>query len=189
MLPFLSYLMDKRDCYWDLSNQKLSAQTFAYKLREVFHIANLAKLSDGAPMYPELAGLDQRVTIEVTGETVYARFNKDPVDAAALPRDLSQNHTALASPPTPIRQVSYTLETINALWSKRQGDSVHLPMYLPGPDELIRLYHWGQALTPRALIMPSDNATTLVVEDESILGAEWTPDELETDAPSLPLTP
>jgi hypothetical protein len=174
----MGVLLNGEDCKWDFTKSKTPAQTFAYRLREAFSIA---RLHPGK--FPPLDAIAEDVVVEVEGNIVYARLGKkmhaplpDPVAQYATRGDLSILGGA-ANPPTPIR---YSLATIQALWSKRQGDSIMLAMYVPDDTELYTLYAWGMQQTPRVMLMPADTELTLIEASDELVGMNWEPEQPES---------
>ncbi len=177
LLPFFKHLLEGQDCYWNLTDRKVTARTFGYRMREALYISKTAV--DPATkqlLFPDLAAIADQVRIKEEGERVYGIF-QDKLDGVELSQSLGELPPDEA-PSVALRPTNYSIVVIEALWNKRQGASVYLPMYVPDNDALSRLYEWGQRQQPVVLIMPTDNATTLVEYDEDIVEAAWTPDDV-----------
>lgn len=179
LYPWLTHLIAGEDCFWDLTGRKVSAETLAYRIREVLYISRIAQKPNGDLMYPELAAIADDVVVEVEDTRVIARFGKimnvplpEPVAQLAERKHVSSMYTAAKS-------VTYNLETIKLLWSKRQGDKVHLPMYTPDQQTLLDIYNWAQTQTPVVMIMPADDALNLVAFDPELEGIDWTPEDTQ----------
>lgn len=177
LLPFFTHLLEGRDCYWNLTDRKVTAQAFGYRMREALHISKSARTDpNGLLLFPALAAIADQVKIRVEGDRVYGIF-QDKLDGVELSQSLEDLPPETA-PSVALRPTNYSIVVLEALWNKRQGASVYLPMYVPDTDALSRLYEWGQRQNPVVLIMPTDNATTLIEYDEDIVEAAWTPDDI-----------
>jgi len=177
LLPYMAHLIQRRDCFWNLEGRKVTAQVFAYRIREALTIARLHP-----DKFPQVAAIADDVVVEVDNHCVLAKFGK--VLNAPLPQSIAdyaaqQAQFASERPFVAPMQIRYTLETVSALWAKRQGSSVNLPAYIPTNDELLRLYDWASVQEPPVMLMPSDAALTLVAHDDELEGMNWTPDEME----------
>lgn len=177
LLPYMAHLVQGQNCFWNLEGRKVTAQVFAYRIREALTIARLH-----ADKFPQVAAIADDVVIEVDNHCVLAKFGK--VLNAPLPQSIAdyaaqQAQFASERPVVAPMQIRYTLETVSALWAKRQGTSVNLPAYIPTNDELLRLYDWASVQEPPVMLMPSDAALTLVAHDDELEGMNWTPDEME----------
>lgn len=177
LLPWLSYLLEGKDCFWDLTGRAVNAQTFAYRVREALHISKTARLDNSDLQFPDLAAVADNVVIEVDEEKqkVYGRFgNVLNVSLPAPITALAERSPQLNMAPL-AKAVVYSIETIKMLWAKRQGNKINLPMYTPDGEMLTRIYEWAQSLDPRVMLMPSDDALTLIVSDPELEGMDWTP--------------
>lgn len=175
LLPWLSYLIEGRDCFWDLQGRAVSAETFAYRVREALHISRTATNDDGTFRFARLQEIADDVVVEVNGSQVVATFGK--VLNVSLPAPISQlaEQSKSLNMYSAAKEISYSIDTIKMLWTKRQSDKVNLPMYTPNHETLTRIYEWAQSQDPRIMLMPADDALTLVVYDPDLEGIDWTP--------------
>jgi hypothetical protein len=179
LLPFMSHLIERQDCFWNVEGRKVTPQVLTYRIREGLYIGKLYK-----DKFPQVAAIADDVSVEIDGERVIARFGR--ILQVPLPQAMQdyagvQTQLAALRPQPEPMAVRYSLETIAALWAKRTSNGkVNLPMYTPSDDELLGLYNWGTNLTPPVMLMPSDNSLTLIEYDEELEGMNWTPDEMES---------
>lgn len=179
LLPFMSHLIERQDCFWNVAGRKVTPQVLAYRIREGLYIGKLYK-----DRFPQVAAIADDVSVEIDGDRVIARFGR--ILQVPLPQSMQDyagvqtQLAALRTQPEPMA-IRYSLETIAALWAKRTSNGkVNLPMYTPSDAELQQLYEWGQQQSPVVMLMPADTALTLCEYDEELEGMNWTPDEMET---------
>ncbi len=180
MLPYLGTLLSYQDTYWDTAKTSIDPKQFAYRLHEAFHIA---KLYD--TQFPELVSVAGRIKIKVEGTRVVARFTTGDMPMPGKLSGAGMPHVAqLAQPAEDIEPSVYSLRDIEAMWAKRQSNSINIPMYVPDDMMLMALYQWGNEQSPIVYLMPAAHALTLIEAADDLADVRWTPDELD-----LPLAP
>lgn len=161
MLPKLEPLERGEPCTWRVDS--MSADKFAYKVREALYIARLY-----ANEFPELAEAAQRYRVSVKGPGLVAaepHLPMGPVLSVEGGEELSATPKEVLGPQSDL--------SIMEEWLDRKLESLHFPEANLDNEELERLYHWAER---RELIFfVSDKALTLQRHDPELAEYAWKP--------------
>lgn len=193
-------LLRQEPYVWILEGQPSSADldTWAYKIRECFHIANL---SENISHYPELVAASKIFAVQPVKGTnkVQAVLTAVATETSVAQHSASPTHGLVDQPLGRIISTAgeQTIFTIIDSWKKSQPNNqpIHFPQAALSYEQLLALWRWAQSWKPWPLMILVDGESlTLGPPEDAVLEYSWKPRPEDTaptfDMPkSFPVPP